>query len=494
MPLCEREKMRVIQKALTFDDVLLLPAHSRVLPREVSLKTRLTRKLELNLPLVSAAMDTVTEARLAIAIAQEGGIGIIHKNFPPQVQAAEVAKVKRFESGVLRDPMTVPPEMPVRDVIALQREHRISGFPVVKNGKVVGIVTNRDLRFETQLDQPVKAIMTPQKKLITVREGASREEAKELMHRHRLERVLVIDEEYRLKGLVTVKDIMKESEHPNASKDAHGKLRVGAAVGVGEGTDERVAALVEAGADVLVVDTAHGHAQGVLDRVKWIKSRYPKIEVIGGNIGTGDGARALVDHGADGVKVGIGPGSICTTRIVAGVGVPQISAIQNVAEALAASGVPLIADGGVRYSGDIAKAIAAGAHAVMLGSLFAGTEESPGEIELFQGRSYKAYRGMGSLGAMQKGSADRYFQDSEMNVDKLVPEGVEGRVPYKGSALWVIEQLAGGLRASMGYTGCASIEELRTRTQFVEITAAGIRESHVHDVQIVKEAPNYRAE
>jgi IMP dehydrogenase len=491
MPLCERDKMRVIQKALTFDDVLLLPAHSRVLPREVSLKTRLTRKLELNLPLLSAAMDTVTEARLAIAIAQEGGIGIIHKNFTVQAQAAEVAKVKRFESGVLRDPMTIAPEMPVRDVIALQREHKISGFPVVKNGKVVGIVTNRDLRFETQLDQPVKAIMTPQKKLVTVREGASREEAKELMHRHRLERVLVIDEDYHLKGLVTVKDIMKESEHPNASKDAHGKLLVGAAVGVGEGTDERVAALVEAGVDVLVVDTAHGHAQGVLDRVKWIKSKY-KIEVIGGNIGTADGARALVDHGADGVKVGIGPGSICTTRIVAGVGVPQITAIQNVAEAL--KDVPLIADGGVRYSGDIAKAIAAGAHAVMLGSLFAGTEESPGEIELFQGRSYKAYRGMGSLGAMQKGAADRYFQDSEMNVDKLVPEGVEGRVPYKGSALWVIEQLAGGLRASMGYTGCASIEELRTRSQFVEITAAGVRESHVHDVQIVKEAPNYRAE
>jgi IMP dehydrogenase len=403
-----------------------------------------------------------------------------------------VAKVKRFESGVLRDPMTIPPEMPVRDVITLQREHKISGFPVVKNGKVVGIVTNRDLRFETQLDQPVKVIMTPQKKLVTVREGASREEAKELMHRHRLERVLVIDEEYHLKGLVTVKDIMKESEHPNASKDAHGKLRVGAAVGVGEGTDERVAALVEAGVDVLVVDTAHGHAQGVLDRVKWIKTRYPKTEVIGGNIGTAEGARALVDHGADAVKVGIGPGSICTTRIVAGVGVPQITAIQNVAEAL--KDVPLIADGGVRYSGDIAKAIAAGAHAVMLGSLFAGTEESPGEIELFQGRSYKAYRGMGSLGAMQKGAADRYFQDAEMNVDKLVPEGVEGRVPYKGSALWVIEQLAGGLRASMGYTGCASIDELRTRSQFVEITAAGIRESHVHDVQIVKEAPNYRAE
>ncbi len=483
--------MRVIQKALTFDDVLLVPAHSRVLPRDVSLKTRLTRKLQLNLPLVSAAMDTVTEARLAIAIAQEGGIGIIHKNLGAQAQAAEVAKVKRFESGVLRDPMTIPPEMPVREVIALQREHRISGFPVVRNGKVVGIVTNRDLRFETQLDQPVKAIMTPQKKLVTVQEGASRQEAMELMHRHRLERVLVVDADFQLKGLVTVQDILKESEHPNACKDPHGKLRVGAAVGVGEGTDERVAALVEAGADVLVVDTAHGHAQGVLDRVAWIKKNF-QVEVIGGNVGTGDGARALVDHGADGVKVGIGPGSICTTRIVAGVGIPQITAIQNVAAAL--SDVPLIADGGVRYSGDVAKAIAAGAHAVMLGSLFAGTEESPGEIELFQGRSYKSYRGMGSLGAMQKGAADRYFQDSEMNVDKLVPEGVEGRVAYKGSVLGVIEQLAGGVRASMGYTGCSSIEELRTRTQFVEITSAGIRESHVHDVQMTKEAPNYRVE
>jgi IMP dehydrogenase len=485
--------MRVIQKALTFDDVLLLPAHSRVLPRDVSLKTRLTRKLELNLPLVSAAMDTVTEARLAIAIAQEGGIGIVHKNLTPQAQAAEVAKVKRFESGVLRDPMTVGPEMTVREVMALQREHRISGFPVVKNGKVVGIVTNRDLRFETNLDQPVKAIMTPQRRLITVREGASRDEAKELMHRHRLERVLVIDDEFHLKGLVTVKDITKESEHPLAAKDAHGKLRVGAAIGVGEGTEERAAALVEAGVDVIVVDTAHGHAQGVLDRVKWVKDHF-KVEVIGGNVGTADGARALVDHGADGVKVGIGPGSICTTRIVAGVGVPQISAIQNVAEGLAKSGVPLIADGGVRYSGDVAKALAAGAHAVMLGSLFAGTEESPGEIELYQGRSYKSYRGMGSLGAMQKGAADRYFQDSEMNVDKLVPEGVEGRVPYKGSVVWVIQQLAGGVRASMGYTGCTTVEELRTRTEFVEITAAGMRESHVHDVQIVKEAPNYRVE
>ena len=486
--------MRVIQKALTFDDVLLLPAHSRVLPRDVSLKTRLTRSLELNMPLVSAAMDTVTEARLAIAIAQEGGIGIVHKNLSATAQAAEVAKVKRFESGVLRDPMTVTPEMTVREVKALQQEHRISGFPVLKAGKVVGIVTNRDLRFETNLDQPVKAVMTPQRKLVTVREGATREEAKALMHQHRLERVLVIDEEFRLKGLVTVKDITKETEHPNACKDKHGKLRVGAAVGVGEGTDERVAALIEAGADVLVVDTAHGHAQGVLDRVRWIKTHFKDVEVIGGNVGTGEGAKALVEHGADGVKVGIGPGSICTTRIVAGVGVPQITAIQNVAEALAKSGVPLIADGGVRYSGDVAKALAAGAHAVMLGSLFAGTEESPGEIELYQGRSYKAYRGMGSLGAMQKGAADRYFQEAEMNVDKLVPEGVEGRVPYKGSAVWVMQQLLGGVRASMGYTGCATIDELRTRAQFVEITSAGIRESHVHDVQIVKEAPNYRVE
>jgi len=486
--------MRVIQKALTFDDVLLLPAHSRVLPREVSLKTRLTRMLELHIPLVSAAMDTVTEARLAIALAQEGGIGIVHKNLTPQAQAAEVAKVKRFESGVLRDPMTVTPDMTVRDVMALQQQYKISGFPVVKGGKVVGIVTNRDLRFETNRDQPVKAVMTPQRKLVTVREGATREEAMQLMHKHRLERVLVVDDEFSLKGLVTVKDILKESAHPNACKDPQGKLRVGAAVGVGEGTEERVAALVEAGVDVLVVDTAHGHAQGVLDRVKWIKKTYPKMQVIGGNVGTGDGARALVDHGADGVKVGIGPGSICTTRIVAGVGVPQITAIQNVAEALQGSDVPLVADGGVRYSGDIAKALASGAHAVMLGSLFAGTEEAPGEIELFQGRSYKSYRGMGSLGAMQKGAADRYFQDSEMNVDKLVPEGVEGRVPYKGPALSVVQQLLGGVRASMGYTGCSTIDELRTKSRFVEITTAGVRESHVHDVQIVKEAPNYRVE
>ncbi len=486
--------MRVIQKALTFDDVLLLPTHSRVLPRQVSLKTRLTRKLDLNMPLVSAAMDTVTEARLAIAIAQEGGIGIIHKNFTPKDHAAEVAKVKRFESGVLRDPMTIAPEMRVRQVIALQKKHRISGFPVVSAGKVVGIVTNRDLRFEKKLDQPVRNIMTPQKRLVTVGEGASRADALALLHKHRLERVLVVDKQFRLKGLVTVKDIIKETEHPNACKDMHGKLRVGAAVGVGEGTDERVELLVDAGVDVLVVDTAHGHAQGVLDRVRWVKMKYPNMQVIGGNVGTGEGARALVDHGADAVKVGIGPGSICTTRVVAGVGVPQISAIMNVAEALAKAGVPLIADGGVRFSGDIAKALGAGAHAVMLGSLFAGTEEAPGEIELYGGRSYKSYRGMGSLGAMQKGSADRYFQDSEMNVDKLVPEGVEGRVPFKGSVLSMIEQLLGGVRASMGYTGCRTIQEMRSRSQFVQITSAGMRESHVHDVQIVKEAPNYRVE
>src|SRR5258705_6674956 len=439
-------------------------------------------------------MDTVTEARLAIAIAQEGGIGIIHKNLTPVAEAAEVAKVKRFESGVLRDPMTVGPEMTVRDVMALQREHRISGFPVVKAGKVVGIVTNRDLRFETNLDQPVKSIMTPQRRLITVREGASREEAKELMHRHRLERVLVIDEEFHLKGLVTVKDITKESEHPNAAKDPHGKLRVGAAVGVGEGTEERVAALVEAGADVLVVDTAHGHAQGVLDRVKWVKRSFSQVQVVGGNIATKAAALALVDHGADGVKVGIGPGSICTTRIVAGVGVPQITAIQSVADALKGTDVPCIADGGIRYSGDIAKAIAAGASSVMLGSLFAGSEEAPGDIELFQRRSYNSYRGMGSIAAMQKGSSDRYFQDAENNADKLVPEGVEGRIPYKGPATAIVEQLVGGLRASMGYTGCRTIDELRTRAEFVEITSAGMRESHVHDVQITKEAPNYHVE
>ncbi|MBI2958903.1 MAG: IMP dehydrogenase [Betaproteobacteria bacterium] len=486
--------MRTIQKALTFDDVLLVPAHSTVLPREVSLRTRLSRSIDLNLPLVSAAMDTVTESQLAIAIAQEGGIGIVHKNLPPERQAAEVLKVKRFESGVLRDPMTVTPDISVRELLELTRQHKVSGFPVVERGKVVGIITNRDYRFETNLDLPVRAIMTPRERLIFVKEGASPEEAKALLHRHRLERVLVVNDSFEMRGLITVKDILKSSEHPGACKDQQGKLRVGAAVGVGQGTEERVEALAEAGVDVIVVDTAHGHAQGVLDRVRWIKRGYPGIDVIGGNIATAEGARALADHGADGVKVGIGPGSICTTRIVAGVGIPQITAIQNVAEALEDSGVPLVADGGVRYSGDISKAIAAGASAVMLGSLFAGTEESPGEIELYQGRSYKSYRGMGSLGAMQQGAADRYFQDPRTHVDKLVPEGVEGRVPYKGSVAGVIEQLMGGLRASMGYLGCDSIEAVRKTARFVEITTAGVRESHVHDVQIVKESPNYRVE
>jgi IMP dehydrogenase len=483
--------MRLLQKALTFDDVLLVPAHSNILPRDVSLATQLTRSIRLNIPLVSAAMDTVTEAPLAIALAQEGGIGIIHKNMNAEAQAAQVARVKRFESGVVNDPVTIPPTMSVREVLNLTRQRRISGLPVVEGSKVVGIVTNRDLRFETNLDQPVRNIMTPRDRLVTVREGAPREEAMALLHKHRLERVLVINDSDDLKGLITVKDIQKSREHPLASKDERGRLRAGAAVGVGEGTEERVAALAEAGVDVVVVDTAHGHSQGVLDRVKWVKTNFPQIQVIGGNIATAAAAKALVDHGADAVKVGIGPGSICTTRIVAGVGVPQIAAIDNVARALEGTGVPFIADGGIRYSGDIGKAIAAGAYCVMLGGLFAGTEEAPGEIELFQGRSYKSYRGMGSVGAMQKGSSDRYFQDNEGNADKLVPEGIEGRVPYKGSVLAVIHQLMGGLRASMGYVGCATIEDMRNKAEFVEITASGIRESHVHDVQITKEAPNY---
>ncbi len=483
--------MRMLQKALTFDDVLLVPAHSAILPRDVSLSTRLTRKIELNLPLISAAMDTVTEARLAIALAQEGGIGIIHKNLNPKAQAAEVAKVKRFESGVLKDPITIPPTMTVREVLALTRNYRISGLPVVENGKVVGIVTNRDTRFETNLDQAVRGIMTPRERLVTVAEGSAPDEAKALMHKHRLERVLVVSSDFQLRGLVTVKDILKSSEHPLAAKDDQGHLRVGAAVGVGEGTEERVAALVEAGVDVIVVDTAHGHSEGVLKRVEWVKKNFPQVEVIGGNIATANAAKALVDHGADGVKVGIGPGSICTTRIVAGVGVPQITAVDLVANAMAASNTPLIADGGIRYSGDISKAIAAGANAVMLGGLFAGTEEAPGETVLYQGRSYKAYRGMGSLGAMKDGAADRYFQDSDANVEKLVPEGIEGRVPYKGPVTAVIHQLMGGLRSSMGYVGCATIDDMRARAEFVEITSADIRESHVHDVQITKEAPNY---
>jgi len=486
--------MRIIQKALTFDDVLLLPAHSSVLPRDVSLRTQLTRNITLNIPLLSAAMDTVTESRLAIALAQEGGIGIIHKNMTARAQALQVAKVKRFESGVVKDPITIAPDMTVRDVINLTRQHKISGLPVVEGKKVVGIVTNRDLRFETRLDVPVRNIMTPREKLITVKENASRDEARALMHEHRIERVLVVNDAFELRGLITVKDILKSSEHPNACKDELGRLRAGAAVGVGEGTEERVSLLVEAGVDVIVVDTAHGHSKGVLDRVQWVKKNFPNVDVIGGNIATANAAKALLDHGADGVKVGIGPGSICTTRMVAGVGVPQITAIDNVAKALLGSGVPLIADGGVRFSGDISKAIAAGAHVVMLGGLFAGTEEAPGEIELFQGRSYKSYRGMGSLGAMQDGSKDRYFQDNEANQDKLVPEGVEGRVAYKGSVLAVIHQLMGGLRATMGYLGCADIAEVHAKAEFVEITSAGIRESHVHDVQITKEAPNYHVD
>ena len=486
--------MRVLQKALTFDDVLLVPAHSTVLPREVSLATRLTKTIALNIPLVSAAMDTVTEARLAIAMAQEGGIGIVHKNMPPKAQAIEVAKVKRFESGVVKDPITISPDMTVRNVLNLIRQHRISGLPVVDASKVVGIVTNRDLRFENNLDQPVKNIMTPRDRLVTVREGVSIEEAMRLLHQHRLERVLVVNGDFELRGLITVKDILKSSEHPYASKDQLGRLLVGAAVGVGEGTEERVGLLVEAGADVLIVDTAHGHSQGVLDRVRWIKRTYPKAQVIGGNIATAAAAKSLLDQGADGVKVGIGPGSICTTRIVAGVGVPQITAINDVAAALKGTGVPMIADGGIRYSGDIAKAISAGADSVMLGGLFAGTEEAPGEIELFQGRSYKTYRGMGSLGAMQQGSSDRYFQDDEDSADKLVPEGVEGRVPYKGSVVQVMHQLMGGLRSAMGYLGCPTIEAVKERAEFVQITTAGVRESHVHDVQIVKEAPNYHVD
>ncbi|OPZ02794.1 MAG: Inosine-5'-monophosphate dehydrogenase [Alphaproteobacteria bacterium ADurb.BinA305] len=485
--------MRVIQKALTFDDVLLVPAHSTVLPRDVSLGTRLARSIPLNIPLVSAAMDTVTEARLAIAIAQEGGLGIVHKNMTPAKQAAEVAKVKRFESGVVKDPITIPPTMTVGEVIALQRQNRFSGVPVVEGGKVVGIVTNRDTRFETKLDQLVSEIMTPQDRLVTVREGASLEEARELLRVHRLERVLVLNDAGELCGLITVKDMMKSTEHPLAAKDEHGRLRVAAAIGVGAGTEERAERLADAGVDMIVVDTAHGHSQGVLDRVGWVKKHFPHIEVVGGNIATADAARALVDAGADGVKVGIGPGSICTTRIVAGVGVPQISAIDNVANALLGTGVPMIADGGIRFSGDIAKAIAAGADVVMLGGLFAGTEEAPGETVLFQGRSYKSYRGMGSLGAMEKGAADRYFQEENTgNIDKLVPEGIEGRVPYKGSVTAVIHQLVGGLRASMGYLGCADIPTMHARAEFVQISSAGMRESHVHDVQITKEAPNYQ--
>ncbi|OYZ36003.1 MAG: IMP dehydrogenase [Polynucleobacter sp. 16-46-70] len=472
--------MRLIQKALTFDDVLLVPAYSSVLPRDASLASKLTRDISLNTPLVSAAMDTVTEGRLAIAMASEGGIGIIHKNLKPAEQAREVAKVKRYESGVLRDPITIGPDATLRQVIQLSREHGFSGFPVLTGKEVVGIITNRDLRFEEDLDAPVKSKMTPRERLITVKEGCSLDEAKRLMSQHRLERVLVVNDKFELRGLITVKDILKATEHPNACKDSEGKLRVGAAVGVGPDNDERIELLVRAGVDVIV-------------RVKWVKKNYPHVQVIGGNIATGDAAKALADHGADGVKVGIGPGSICTTRIVAGVGVPQITAIVNVATALKGTGIPLIADGGVRYSGDVAKALAAGASSVMMGGMFAGTEEAPGEVFLYQGRSYKSYRGMGSLGAMADGSADRYFQSdiSAANAEKLVPEGIEGQVPYKGSVLAILHQLTGGIRSSMGYCGCKTIDELHEKANFVEITSAGVRESHVHDVKITKEAPNY---
>ena len=489
--------MRLLGKALTFDDVLLVPAFSEVLPKDTSLATRLSRNITLNLPLVSAAMDTVTEARLAIAIAQEGGIGIVHKNLTPKQQAAEVAKVKRYESGVLRDPVVITPTHTVRQVMDLSDQLGVSGFPVVDGGKVVGIVTGRDLRFETRYEVPVSQIMTPRERLITVPEGTTPEQAKALLNKHKLERLLVINDAFELKGLITVKDITKQTSFPNAARDASGRLRVGAAVGVGEGTEERVEALVKAGVDAIVVDTAHGHSKGVIERVRWVKQKYPQVDVIGGNIATGAAALALAEAGADAVKVGIGPGSICTTRIVAGVGVPQITAIDNVATALRGSGIPLIADGGVRYSGDIAKAIAAGASSVMMGGMFAGTEEAPGEILLYQGRSYKSYRGMGSIGAMQQGSADHYFQEATTgnpNADKLVPEGIEGRVPYKGSVVAIVFQLAGGVRASMGYCGCATIEDMKSRAEFVQITAAGMRESHVHDVQITKEAPNYRAD
>jgi len=485
--------MRIVEEALTFDDVLLLPAYSNVLPREVKLNTLLSRGIKLNIPLISSAMDTVTESRLAISMAQEGGIGIIHKNMTANDQAEQVKRVKKFESGVIKEPITVSPDTSIREVLGLTRAHNISGVPVVVGKQLVGIVTGRDLRFESRRDVAVSNIMTPKEKLVTVKEGASKEDIQRLLHEHRIEKILVVNDAFELCGLVTVKDIQKAKAFPLACKDDHGQLRVGAAVGTGEGTEERVEKLVDAGVDVIVVDTAHGHSQGVLDRVAWIKKRYGSVEVIGGNIATGDAALALMDAGADAVKVGIGPGSICTTRIVAGVGVPQISAISNVAEAMLKHKIPVIADGGVRYSGDVAKALVAGAYSIMIGSMFAGTEEAPGEVELYQGRSYKAYRGMGSLGAMtaKEGSSDRYFQENSQ-ADKLVPEGIEGRVPYKGPLQPVIHQLIGGVRSSMGYTGCATIDEMRSKPQFVRVTSAGMNESHVHDVQITKEAPNYR--
>ena len=483
--------MRIVQEALTFDDVLLLPAHSKVLPKDVDLSTSLTRSLRLNIPLLSAAMDTVTESRSAISLAQEGGVGIIHKNMTARRQADEVRKVKKFESGIISEPITTTPDSTVRQVLDLTRAQRISGVPVTEDGKLVGIVTSRDLRFETRYDEPVSRIMTPKDRLVTVREGASREEILGLLHAHRIEKILVVDEKFGLKGLITVKDIQKSSEYPRSAKDAAGRLIAGAAVGVGKGTEDRVEQLIEAEVDVIVVDTAHGHSQGVIDRVRWIKKHFPRMQVVGGNIATASAAQALRDAGADAVKVGIGPGSICTTRMVAGVGVPQITAVANVADALVNSDVCVIADGGIRFSGDITKAIAAGAHAVMIGSLLAGTDESPGQIELYQGRSYKTYRGMGSLGAMGEGSSDRYFQEGA-STEKLVPEGVEGRVPYKGPMVNIVHQLMGGLRAGMGYTGSSTLEALRTHGEFVRITNAGIRESHVHDVSVTKEAPNYQ--
>ncbi len=488
--------MRIVQEALTFDDVLLLPAHSTVLPRDVSLQTLLTRDIQLNIPVLSAAMDTVTESRLAITLAQEGGIGIVHKNLGIERQAAEVRTVKKFESGVIKDPITVSPDTTIKDVIDLTRANNISGVPVVDGDDLVGIVTSRDRRFEPNLSNPVSSVMTPKERLVTVREGASREEVIALLHKHRIERVLVINDDFKLRGMITVKDIQKSTDFPNACKDEHGRLRVGAAVGTGGDSEARIDALAQADVDVIIVDTAHGHSQGVLDRVRWVKQHYPQLQVIGGNIATAAAARALVDAGADAVKVGIGPGSICTTRIIAGIGVPQISAVANVAEELRKDGIPLIADGGIRYSGDMAKALAAGGYSVMIGSMFAGTEEAPGEVELYQGRSYKSYRGMGSLGAMggSQGSSDRYFQDATEELEKLVPEGIEGRVAYKGGMVAIVHQLIGGVRAAMGYTGCASIDEMRTKPQFVRMTGAGVKESHVHDVTITKEAPNYRSQ
>jgi len=486
--------MRITQEALTFDDVLLVPSHSQVLPRDAQLTTRVTRNIDLNLPLMSAAMDTVTEAHLAIAMAQEGGIGVVHKNLTPAEQAHEVNQVKTYETGVITEPITVSPDISIREVLEITRSRKISGVPVVLGEDLVGIVTARDLRFETRMDDPVSKVMTPKEKLVTVREGAGRDEVRSLLHVHRIEKVLVVNDQFHLRGMITVKDIQKSTDFPFACKDDRGRLRVGAAVGAGVGTEERVEALVAVGVDVLVVDTAHGHSQGVLDRVAWVKRTYPDLEVIGGNIATADAAQAMRNAGADAVKVGIGPGSICTTRIVAGVGVPQVTAIADVSDALQGSGVPVIADGGIRFSGDLAKAIAAGANVVMIGSLFAGTREAPGEVELFQGRSYKAYRGMGSLGAMQQGSSDRYFQEGADDARKLVPEGIEGRIPYKGPLTAIIHQLMGGLRSSMGYVGCATIDEMRTRPEFVRVSGAGMRESHVHDVTITKEAPNYRVD